>query len=212
MEEDDLGRLQLLGVRTAVDLRTDEEALRRPSRVDTICECRSLPIDPYGEDALPVEEQIARGELDRFGVAEMVELYLGMACRHAGQFATLTAILADGGAHAVVFHCAAGKDRTGIAAALVLDLLGVPHARIALDYELSGRFLDLDAGPLMRAIRSRGLPTEAFEAFLRPRRVVMLRFLAVLTEEFGGAERFLVEEGDMDPEIPPRLREMLLEP
>ena len=37
-----------------------------------------------------------------------------------------------------MFHCAAGKDRTGILAALVLSLVGVPDEVIAEDYTLSG--------------------------------------------------------------------------
>jgi protein-tyrosine phosphatase len=46
--------------------------------------------------------------------------------------------LAEPGALPAVFHCTAGKDRTGLLSALVLSLLGVPEETIIADYALSG--------------------------------------------------------------------------
>ena len=63
---------------------------------------------------------------------------LGVAGRDA--LATALRVIAEGD-HAVVFHCAAGKDRTGILAALVLSTLGVPDEVIIADYTLSDRAL-----------------------------------------------------------------------
>ena len=48
-------------------------------------------------------------------------------------------MLAENDTYPAVFHCAAGKDRTGILAALVLSLVGVPDEVIAEDYVLSGQ-------------------------------------------------------------------------
>ncbi|WP_425295575.1 tyrosine-protein phosphatase, partial [Nocardia abscessus] len=42
------------------------------------------------------------------------------------------------GGHSVLFHCAAGKDRTGVLAAVLLDAVGVPPEAIAVDYALTG--------------------------------------------------------------------------
>jgi protein-tyrosine phosphatase len=47
-------------------------------------------------------------------------------------------ILSDPSAYPAMFHCSAGKDRTGILAALVLGMLGVPDEIIVTDYALSG--------------------------------------------------------------------------
>jgi protein tyrosine/serine phosphatase len=52
---------------------------------------------------------------------------------------TVTAIAESGGA--AVFHCAAGKDRTGMVSAVVLGVLGVPDADVVADYALTGRNL-----------------------------------------------------------------------
>ncbi len=50
--------------------------------------------------------------------------------------------MADAGDHATVFHCAAGKDRTGMVAALLLGLARVPHETITADYALTEKYLD----------------------------------------------------------------------
>ena len=46
-----------------------------------------------------------------------------------------------------VFHCTAGKDRTGLLSALVLSLLGVPEETVVADYALSGEAMERLAGP-----------------------------------------------------------------
>ena len=51
------------------------------------------------------------------------------------------ALVADGGTPAL-FHCSAGKDRTGVLAALLLDLAGVEHDAIVADYALTSERME----------------------------------------------------------------------
>ncbi len=41
----------------------------------------------------------------------------------------------------MIYHCAGGKDRTGVISALLLSIAGVPEEVIAEDYALSSRYL-----------------------------------------------------------------------
>lgn len=59
-----------------------------------------------------------------------------------GEIMEIMGTLAEVGDHATVFHCAAGKDRTGMIAALLLGVAGVPHETIAADYALTATYLD----------------------------------------------------------------------
>ena len=63
--------------------------------------------------------------------------YLKMFERGAGPLAEAFRLVADPAMHPVVFHCAAGKDRTGILAAILLGVLGADDATIVADYALS---------------------------------------------------------------------------
>ena len=109
----------------------------------------------------------------------------------------------------VVLHCNAGKDRTGLIAALLLELVGVARATIGADYALSAESLrSSDEARLARragerAERERQLVAE------EPRAEVMQAVLAYLDERYGGTERYLREAGATAEDIL-RLRERLL--
>lgn len=102
--------------------------------------------------------------------------------------------VADVDAHPVLFHCAAGKDRTGVIAAMVLSVLGVPAEQIVADYVLSEAGLTA----ILERLRENGLYAQMLvDSDLedqRPRAENMHKFLAWLDEQ-GGAEQWLVEHG-----------------
>lgn len=120
-------------------------------------------------------------------------------------------LLATPGSLPAVFHCTAGKDRTGIVAAITLEVLGVPDDVIAADYALTGE----------SQARSDAWIAEhepVFAAFLEqyggerriPRPERILGFLAKLRERHGSAESFLLAAG-LSPASIDRLRGALLE-
>ncbi|MFJ9441875.1 tyrosine-protein phosphatase [Kitasatospora sp. NPDC101235] len=116
------------GVRTVVDLRNAEEyrpLLPLPEGVELI----RVPLD---ELAGPAWWE-AHGRLD--GTPLALRPYLDH-CPHAA--ATLISAIAGARPGGVVVHCGAGRDRTGLAAVLLLALAGVDRGAITEDYLLSG--------------------------------------------------------------------------
>jgi protein-tyrosine phosphatase len=126
----DLERAADLGVRTVVDLRMSME-LARDGRAPLPGEIAVHHVPMFELDALPFE-RFAPDEPERAPGAD----YYAMAVHGAAAVATAFELLATG-PHPAVFHCTAGKDRTGILAALLLSSLGVDDAAIAADYHLS---------------------------------------------------------------------------
>lgn len=131
LRTDEGEQFRSLGIATVIDLRTDEEVRERgrfPSEVARV-EYHHLPMF----DVEP--EWHAYDDLESPGyLANRYEEMLHTGRRSVTR--TLQ-ILSRPEAFPVVFHCAAGKDRTGITAAVVLGLLGVPDEVIADDYALS---------------------------------------------------------------------------
>jgi protein-tyrosine phosphatase len=121
-------------------------------------------------------------------------------------------ILATPGSLPAVFHCAAGKDRTGMLAALVLSALGVPDDVIIADYALSGAAL---ARLFTWAERNRpevlASLKEAPAAHLAAEPEAMAGVLASLHREHGSARGFLAGVG-VTPEVFTALEAALLEP
>ncbi|MEB4614046.1 tyrosine-protein phosphatase [Leucobacter sp. M11] len=140
-----------LGIGTVVDLRTDAEQARSADRLpaDGSVAFVSLPVlggamdemvkqmMPGGLTEAPSPEQIAA---IMAGVPTLEELYVAILGSSAPQFAELArAVIAGAGTErpGVLFHCTAGKDRTGLAAALLLSVAGMDRADIVADYTLT---------------------------------------------------------------------------
>jgi protein-tyrosine phosphatase len=94
----------------------------------------------------------------------------------------------------VLFHCAAGKDRTGVVAALLLQMLGVPDEAIVADYVLTEAAL----GPIMSRLQGVELYADMLGSSpvheQQPRAEHMTAFLGWLAEQ-GGAVRWSVDHG-----------------
>jgi protein-tyrosine phosphatase len=127
---DDLDKVRTLGLLTVIDLRTAAEVDRGRFPVEELAvEWHHLPVlrRIWSDDALVAAEGDAAGFLrDR---------YLDMLVHGGDSIAAAVTLIADGAP--ALFHCAAGKDRTGVVAAIVLGLLDVPHDAIVDDYHAS---------------------------------------------------------------------------
>lgn len=100
--------------------------------------------------------------------------------------------------HAVVFHCTAGRDRTGLTAALLLSLLEVDEETIAADYELTERYLRF---PESRLERMRALFGDRISASGTPPATpapVMRLTLAGLAQRYGAPTAYLRDAGVAD--------------
>jgi protein-tyrosine phosphatase len=139
------------------------------------------------------------------------EIYLLMLDRYAERFVRVLRTLAEADAHPLVFHCAAGKDRTGLVAALLLSLLGVDDETIAADYARTAEHIDelLERHRAQAATGS--APVEVTDAFLQAEHDVMVRTLAGLRAAYGSPLQYLEAQG-LEPESVAALRRALLEP
>jgi protein-tyrosine phosphatase len=134
LDGEDLEVARALGLRTVIDLRTFGEVERRAFPHDLVTVAwHHLPIleGMWSEqDLVPTN-----------GAVEFLrERYLDMLVEGRDSIARAVELVADEGP--VLFHCAAGKDRTGVLAAVVLGLLGVGPDVIADDYHLSAAAMD----------------------------------------------------------------------
>ncbi|HEV3281167.1 MAG TPA: tyrosine-protein phosphatase [Acidimicrobiales bacterium] len=193
-----------LGVATVIDLRTvDEAAARGRFPVDLVpVRYLDLPLT----DVLPSTE-----ELPSWREASYVaSRYLDMVSAGGPALARAIEALAAEGSLPAVFHCSAGKDRTGVLAALVLAFLGVPDQTIVEDYVLSAAAME----HLLERLTAE-YPDSVEEvlryapSILHVMPETMEEFLATVRSEHGGLtglERALGVGASMD-----RLRRSMLE-
>ena len=132
--------LHSLGIVSICDLRTTRERERRPTTWHEGSKVEMLTRD-YDMSAGVLKNLIAgKGSADVIA-GHMHVIYRDLLEEQAESYTALFRCLADGKVP-LVFNCAAGKDRTGIAAALILSALGVSREDVITDYALTNDFID----------------------------------------------------------------------
>ncbi len=132
----DLDKLAAAGVSLDIDLRTADEDSRSRDKLADDSRFAYQRISLMGTEKMDPKELI-KSMPDSLGQA-YVQWLDGNHAPFLQVFQTIAA--QDKGT--VLFHCTAGKDRTGVIAALLLDLAGVPRADIVHDYALSAHYLE----------------------------------------------------------------------
>jgi protein-tyrosine phosphatase len=178
-----------LGLRTIIDLRSSAELEEdgRFAHADDVA-FHHLPV--FEQDALPFKPFEAHDPEPPPGVD-----YAAIAMSGRASIAAALRVIAEDD-HAVVFHCAAGKDRTGIVAALVLSSLGVSDESIAADYHLSESAVA--ASLAWAEVNAPEIAAEmtTFPAWAhRAPMPVMEAFLRILRERYGSIEGYLTDAG-----------------
>ena len=178
----------LPGVRTLIDLRTTEE-------LATEGECTAFPDAtvmhrPVMTEMWRVMPRPEDGPIEAF----LADRYVDMLESGAPAIRDVLCALAREENLPAVFFCAAGKDRTGVVAALVLSLLGVADETIAADYALSEAPVREMAERMRRDAESSSVALAAVQLQTAPR-AAMLIFLERLRELHGSAAGFAGDVG-----------------
>jgi protein-tyrosine phosphatase len=191
------------GVTRIVDLRWPEELAADPPRdvdIDVVNVSLFGDLDPNFDD--PIDEYVpADDAAGYFGW-----MYERAWEAHRTEIGRALAAIADAPAGVTLFHCYAGKDRTGLVAALLLRLAGASIDDVAADYALSADKLDADRAWVDAA----ATPADRRRRALRiqsPARA-MAGALRLLEERFGTVDEYLRAAG-VDDERIARLRRRL---
>jgi protein-tyrosine phosphatase len=185
------------GVRTIVDLRSDEELAEDPPA--------ELPVDavhvPFFDDRPEVFEEVDEASANAASHAEATAaVYLIFLEHFRANVAAAIRAVANAPDGAVVVHCHGGKDRTGMVSAFLLRLAGVPIEEIAVDYALSEQRLRprhdewfagaADEAELARLHRIAATPAES-----------MIAVLEELERRYGSVAGYLTAGGATDEEL-----------
>ena len=180
------------GIRTVLDLRYTPEMESEPDAVteSKVIHYIAMPLyELNGDGSLPAVPDDLEG-LNR----------LLLDYRQA-QIATVFRTLFAPGALPALFHCTAGKDRTGLIAALILGAVGVPDEAIVDDYALSAQYLDALFEQLRIQARRLGYDGEWYDRLLLCQPDMMRHTLEYLTEQYGGVPAYLRKAGLSQAEL-----------
>lgn len=208
----DLSQLAALGLREVWDLRSAEEVADHPDRLPAGVVYQHRPMmNPTRRFRLRAVATIVfrRPErLKKMMFEGYTQLILLQNAHLIGEF--MTRLVEN---RPILIHCTAGKDRTGIFVALLLDLLGVPRPTIIADYELSNVYYE----SYLKGIRPDLDKLRRFrvnETHVRPllwvEGATLLAVFNFLEREFGSVETYLRERTGVSAETIAKLRTTLL--
>lgn len=201
LAEADFERLHDLGLRTVIDLRQPQELERDPNSLATHSDIDYQNVEIWGHiDAAGAQPS------DPF---DITAFYI-RALDHAGSaFVRVLTLLADAPG-AALFHCTAGKDRTGLVAALLLEAVGVDRATIVEDFALTHDRIEPLRQRLLADAEGRGIKRSDFARLLGATPDLIGPALEHLDARFGGAIGYLESNG-LTPETLEKLRHKLVD-
>lgn len=210
-----LHRFTDLGVSTTIDFRSTDEAQRRPDRLPEEVREIHLPVMDQAnrEMSKEIRERITNNRLEGFAPERLItKAYQQFPTEFTPAYKTFMQTVLDAQGTPVLWHCTAGKDRTGYAAAILLRLLGVDQETIYHDYLLSNHYVKRLNKRTFSAILVRG-----FKAYrmIRPLLGVQLDWLqaafVTINEEWGSFDSYIDEGLGLSPSDVQQMKDTLLE-
>lgn len=222
LTDGDYDYLSGLGISVICDLRASQERAEEPTdwRAGEI-EYLTFP-DPSGDNDMSRAFGAVLMSPDVTGAQVrdvFIEAYRSMHIGYASAYSEMFDQLANGSVP-LAFNCSAGKDRTGVAAALLLSALGVPRETVVADYALSEQVVDFmaefevgrqDVDPDSPYAFFAQLPPDVIEPLMRTEPAYIEATLDAIEAEHGNVVAFIQSELGVDDEELARIRERLLE-
>jgi protein-tyrosine phosphatase len=211
LTDGDAAQLRSLGIRAICDFRRGNERTAEPTRwhgadVDYFCRDYSESSGLLGE--MLKSDDATADDMRR----TMIALYREIPVDHAESYRAMFARIAEGRVPLLI-NCSAGKDRTGVGAALVLAALGVPRATIIEDYLLTNDHADWDWLLAQRntlVARMRLSKTEALKPLLVADAAYLDSLFATLDDRHGGVDGYLADMLGVDAAARDAMRGTLL--
>lgn len=214
LTEQDLQLMASLQLDLVCDFRQTEEQHREPSRfpVERSPRLVSLPIVPGSNERFFEEAEQNFGEYDamyRF----MIEINRDFAEGQKETYARMFQEILDQDDARFLVHCAAGKDRTGFAAAMILLALGVSQETVMADYLLTARYFKPEAemARLQLKYGMDHLDGNAILPMLEVHDVYLGRGLDLIADNYGSIEAYLSQSLGVGPMELEELRRRYLE-
>jgi protein-tyrosine phosphatase len=204
LDADDARQIQALGITRVLDFRGVSERTSAACTLPGVT-VHSLPIEPTIVQQLHALLATGRDVTAADVVAHMQDTYRGFVRDNTPRFAEFFGHLLASG-EPTVFHCTAGKDRTGFAAALLLHALGAAPEAVMQDYLLTNDRLAFPADG------NYVFPRPVMQVLWRVQPEFLLAALAEADAAYGSLEGYLREGLGLGAAERARLRDLYLAP
>lgn len=193
-----LQRLKKCHLCKIIDLRTNEETAEKPNKILPGTEYIHIPIFNDKTVGITREKDIGIKEMLRT-MPDLTGLYRSMVTDEfsVAQLKQIVHEIIDSNGYPILFHCSAGKDRTGIVALLLLSILDVSEDKIIRDYLYDSKKHQLKSLGLYLTLifttRDKALASKVRKYYLADEKYIKAAIQAI-NEKFGSMDDFIENE------------------
>lgn len=197
LSDDDLAYFRILDISTVVDFRGDEERENEPNKLDDLSHIQTelLTIDVRGAAVNLIREKIANSSATGEDMgALLVNVNREFIENFTPTYKQLFRLLLNESSYPLVFHCTAGKDRTGLAAALILRVLGADMALVMQDYLATNTFTAQAIDKILASIDERSFGqfnTEALRELFAVKSHYLEEAFSTIDKIYGDFDTFV---------------------
>lgn len=213
LSESDLAKLSDLGIKTVCDFRSKEEINRQPNKLPRKTDIQSLHLPIVNTIIEPTQAvaRIMKGDASWFTPDFMTTTYIEKLEKFPDVWNRFFNYLDRESSRPLLFHCTAGKDRTGVCAALLLLSLGVPEDWVIYDHGLSNIY-NAEQIKIIQAQLQKVLPNpDILMDYLTAPKNAMEAVIEHLNKHYGSAQQYLVQKANLTLDCLERLEKDLLE-
>lgn len=197
-----------LAIKTVIDLRSAREQEEAPTAwtVSSGAALKSIPISAGVDGDTAFFTRIKTGELTEFSADDMADYYAAMLRECGPELGAALRVIADPDNLPVLVHCASGKDRTGLVAALLLEVLGVERHHVVAEYGLTELLQPnrvMDFAPMLEEA---GVDPARIAVLFQSPPAAMVKVLDGLDAEFGSVTEFVTSACEVPVELIEELR------
>jgi protein-tyrosine phosphatase len=196
--DDDVKVLQELNIKMVCDLRGEQEVATAPDKLPVGAE--RILLSAGSENVGGAASYMKYMKNPASADSMMTAFYTRtdhLAKKYKPMFDQLLALETD---KALMFHCTAGKDRTGVGAALILYSLGVDEKTIFQDYELTNEFRKQSNEQYIKMLTAQGLPEASARSMMAAKPEYLRAAFDSINKTFGSMDAFLEKQIGLDKE------------
>ena len=209
LTDHDLAELYQRNIAYDVDLRGTEESKQAPDRLNPNTD---YILCPAGSDHANGDLLKSLAKIKTGGDSVMASYYSNttyLADRYKPFFNKLLNLPAD---KSLVFHCTAGKDRTGIGAALLLYSLGIPYETIVQDYEASNYYRSAENAKAVKGmVTMMNINEGVAKDVLSVKKEYLDATFNAIKQQYGSVDNFLKNQIGLDDHDIQTLKDKFLE-
>ncbi|MFI2742285.1 tyrosine-protein phosphatase [Zhouia sp. PK063] len=197
LRSDEFTRFSGLGIKEVIDLRTQYEADEKPDHLPKSVTYKHIKVLADKDNVIGgLRDKVIKGEVSEKESQELMEyFYAQMMEQNLPVFKELVHEVLDAD-EPILYHCTAGKDRTGVLTALVLEVLKVKRNQIDADYLLSNYFRQekinhtLRLAGLAKVIHPH-LDLKTIENFMKTDESYLDAVYTIIDEKYDGMDAFI---------------------